>query len=400
VQAEVPERVVVVGGNIAGLRTVQGLRRDGFAGSIMLVSAEKHVPYNRPPLSKAVLSGEATAESTALVDGAALEVLGLDLRLGTQATGLHLGRREVLTAGEPVPFDNLVIATGTRPRHLPALETVEGVHVLRTLDDAVALRAAFERGPRVLVIGAGFIGSEVASTARTCGLEVTVVEALASPLAHIVGDDMAAFLASLHGDGGTNLRLETTVDALDGAGRVERAVLSDGSTIDVDVVVVGIGVVPNTEWLAGSGIELADGVVCDATLRAGVYGIYAAGDIAAWPNELLGRSGRVEHWTTAADHGGHIARVIASGEVTRFVDSGYVWSDQYGARLQLVGVPRDHDEVRIVDGDVASRRFVAWYRRGDVLVGALASSSPKLLLRTRRLIEERVSWEQALASLV
>ena len=394
------KRIVVAGGSTAALRAVQGLRRRGFDGRVTVLSGERHAPYNRPPLSKAVLTGELDPGSTSLTKPEELDALDLDLRLGAVATGLDLAEREVHVGQERIAFDGLVIATGSSPRRLPGFDGLDGVHLLRTIEDAMTLRSEFARGPRVLVIGAGFIGSEVASSARRCGLDVTVVDLSPTPLVHAVGPKMGAVLASLHAEHGTTLRLGTTVAALEGDGRVARARLGDASTVEADLVVVGVGVAPNTQWLEGSGLTLADGVVCDATLNAGFPGVYAAGDVARWPNELFGETMRVEHWTTAGDHGTHVARNLLAGEEAKpFADPGYVWSDQYGVKLQLIGLTHDADEVAVVEGDVDSRRFVAWYRRGDRLVGVLGMSSPRLVMQTRQLIERRTAWADALATL-
>jgi NADPH-dependent 2,4-dienoyl-CoA reductase/sulfur reductase-like enzyme len=394
------ERIVVVGGGVAGFRAVQGLRRGGFAGAVTVVASEPHPPYNRPPLSKTVLTGEATPESTALAGRDELAALDLDLRLGVPATALDLDGRRVRAGDAWIPFDALVIACGAAPRRLQPLEETDGVRLLRTLEDAVALRSELEHDPRVLVVGCGFIGCEVASSARKRGLEVTVVDVSPMPLAHAIGTEMGAVLASLHTESGAVLRLGRSVAALDGAGRVERALLSDGSTVDADLVVVGVGVTPNTGWLEGSGLTLSDGVVCDATLKAGRDGIYAAGDLARWQNDVFEQSLRVEHWTTAGDQGAHVARALLAGEDAEpFADAGYVWSDQYGVKIQVMGLTNDADEVVVVHGDVDARKFVAWYRRGDRLVGALGIASPPLVMRSRQLIEGQTSWDDALAIL-
>jgi NADPH-dependent 2,4-dienoyl-CoA reductase/sulfur reductase-like enzyme len=372
------------------------LRRGGFAGDVSVVSAERHAPYNRPPLSKAVLTGEAEPESTALAGRDELERLEVDLRLGEIATGLDLERREVHIGEARLPFDGLVIATGASPRRLASLEGIEGVRLLRTLEDAVALRGELEQGPRVLVVGCGFIGSEVASSARTRGLDVTVVDVSPTPLAHAIGCQMGAVMASLHTEHGTVLRLGTSVAALEGDGRVERVRLSDGNVVNADLVVVGVGVTPNTAWLDSSGLTVADGVVCDSTLNAGHPGVYAAGDVARWHNDLFDQSLRVEHWTTAGDHGAHVARNLLSEERPKpFADAGYIWSDQYGVKLQVVGLTTGADEVTVVHGDEDERKFVAWYRRGTRIVGALGIASPPIVMRSRQLIERRVSWDEA-----
>jgi NADPH-dependent 2,4-dienoyl-CoA reductase/sulfur reductase-like enzyme len=393
------ERVVIAGGGVAALRCVQTLRRRGFDGQLTIVGGERHAPYNRPPLSKDVLTGKAEPESTQLAKPDELEELDVVLRLGERATGLDLENRRLVVGDERLPFDGLVIATGASPRRLPELEQIEGVQLLRTLDDALAMRDAVERGPRVLVVGAGFIGSEVAASARSRGLDVTVVELSPMPLAYVVGAEMGAVLTSIHAEHGTVVRAGTTVSALEGKGRVERARLSDGTAVDADLIVVGVGVTPNTDWLDASGLDLADGVLCGPTLETAAPNVYAAGDVARWPNELFGHTARVEHWTTAGDHGTHVAKnLLADGEPEPFADAGYVWSDQYGLKIQVVGVSNDCDEVAVVHGDVEARKFVALYRRGDRVVGALGISSPPLVMRARRLIEQTTPWSEALSA--
>jgi NADPH-dependent 2,4-dienoyl-CoA reductase/sulfur reductase-like enzyme len=393
------DRVAVAGGGVAALRTVQALRRGGFEGDITVVAAEPHPPYNRPPLSKGFLSGDAAPESTQLAPPGELAELDVEWRLGAEANGLDLDRRFVEVRDERVAFDALVVATGASPRRLPALEEIEGVHVLRTLEDAVALRAGFELGPRVLVVGAGFIGSEVAAAARARGLEVTIAELSPAPLAHAVGSEMGAVLASIHADHGTKIRTGATIGELEGNGRVERARLTDGDAVDVDLVVVGVGVTPNTRWLEGSGLELGDGVLCGPTLETSARNVYAAGDVACWPNALVGQTARVEHWTTAGDHGSHVANCLLGGRPRPFVDAGYVWSDQYGLKIQAVGLTNDYDFVAVVAGRTDERRFLALYAREGRVVGALGVASPPLVMRARRLIEQRSSWAQAIESL-
>ena len=246
------------------------------------------------------------------------------------------------------------------------------------------------------VIGAGFIGSEVAASARTLGREVTIVELEQTPLARALGPEIGALLMGLHREHGTELRLGVHVVEAEGE-PVDRLRLSDGATLETDVVIVGIGVVPNIAWLDGSGLELANGVVCDASLRA-ADGVYAIGDVASWPNELFGRRQRVEHWTNTAEQARHAARNLVHGKRTPFLGSNYVWSDQYGYRIQFVGSTLDA-EAEVVAGDPEAREFLAWYREHDRLVGAIGIGLPKLLMQSRTMIEERRNWNDALAAL-
>lgn len=396
-------RLVVVGASLAGLRAVEAARKSGYDGEIVLIGAEEHLPYDRPPLSKAFLGA-------ADDDGALPEVpwfrteetlrdeLGVDVRLGQPATGLDTDARTVTVGDEQVPYDALVIATGAQARLLPGTEGLDGVYPLRTLDDSLAVRDKLEAGARTVVIGAGFIGSEIASTARKRGLEATIVEALPTPLVRATGHEMGAAIAALHEINGTSLRCGVGVSAIEGDGKVERVVLADGSSIDADLVVVGIGVVPAVAWLEGSGVTLDNGVVCDENLWTGVPGVYAAGDVANWFNPTLGERQRMENWTAAAEQGAAAARNAVDPENAKpYGTVPYFWSDWYDVRIQFVGSP-DADEVRLVDGDPASGgRWVALYRRGDRLIGALTVNGQTEIMKYRVQIMKGGSWDDALA---
>ena len=346
-----------------------------------------------------MLAGNWDIDRTILRPAEDYEPLALDLRLGRRATALELDDRVVvLDDGERVPFDGLVIATGSSPRVLPGTPDLEGIHVLRTLDDCLAIRAALDAEPRVVVVGAGFIGSEVAATCRGRGLDVTVLEALPVPLARALGDAMGTACGELHRDHGVDLRVNATVAGFEGHGRVERVRLGDGGAVDADLVVIGVGVAPETGWLEGSGLALANGVVCDATCFASAPGVVAAGDVARWHNPLFGTDMRVEHWTNAAEQGTAAARALLAGAGAEpFAPVPYFWSDQYDVKIQFVGIGGPDDEVRVVDGSVAEHRFVALYGRAGRLVGALALGRPRLLMAYRRLIADQASWEDALA---
>ena len=398
---------MVVGSSLAGLRAAETLRTNGFDGTITVVGAERHPPYDRPPLSKKFLSGEWQVEQIALRRPDALGELNLTFRLGSAAVSLDTtGRTVSLADGSEVHYDGLVIATGASCRRLPNLPNLSGIHELRTLDDSVALRAdLFESTTprRLVVIGAGFIGLEAAATARRAyGCEVTVLEGLSAPLIRALGEAMGSAIAAVHTDQGVDVRCGVQVAGIEGDGtRVTGVRLGSGDLVPADVVLVGIGVVPNTGWLEQSGLVLRDGVVCDATLNVGVPGVYAAGDLVRWPNGLFGEEMRVEHWTTASEQGAaaaaNLLAVSRGEEPTPFETVPFFWSDQFDARIQYLGRGSGDDEVRVVAGSVEERRFVALYGSRGRLRAALGVSMPKMVMPFRRLLAEQSSWEDALA---
>lgn len=394
-------RVVVVGASLAGLRTVEALRQAGYDGTLTLIGREDHLPYDRPPLSKQVLAGAWEADRIWLRDPETFATLDLDLRLGTAATSLDTDNQRVhLDTGDAVPYDGLVIATGATPRALPGQPAdLAGLHTLRTLEDCLAIRDGIDGGARVVVVGAGFIGAEVAATARGRGCEVTVLEALPVPLSRGLGPVMGAACGALHTDHGVDLRCNVGVAGIEAAaGRAAGVRLQSGETIAADLVVVGVGVSPVTGWLEGSGLRLNDGVVCDASCAAGPPGVYAAGDVARWPNPLFGEEMRLEHWTNAVEQGTHVAQsLLVGGAAEPFAPVPYFWSDQYETKIQFVGRSGPDDEVKVVHGSVDERKFVAIYGRAGRLVGALGFSMPRLLMGYRTLIADRASWEGALA---
>ncbi|MGH9013270.1 MAG: NAD(P)/FAD-dependent oxidoreductase [Acidimicrobiia bacterium] len=390
--------IAIVGASLAGLRAAETLRREGFDGPVTLIGAERRLAYDRPPLSKELLAGEWEPEQIALRKQP-YDELELDLRLGRRAVGLDLGAREVaLDDGGRVGFDGLVVATGATPRTLPGTPALEGIFTLRTLDDCLAIRERLEAGPRVVVVGAGFIGSEVAATSRRRGLDVIVLEALPVPMARGVGPVIGEVCAQLHRDHGVAVRLGVGVAGFDGTTRVERVRLADGATVEADLVVVGVGVAPETRWLEGSGLTLDDGVVCDETCLA-APGVVAAGDLARWPNPLFdGEVMRLEHWTNATEQGVHAARTLLLGDrAEAFAPVPFVWSDQYDVKIQTVGCIRGDDEVTVAHGTLPERRFVALFGRNGRLTGALGFSRPRQVMQYRRLIAERASYGDALA---
>ena len=389
--------VVIVGASVAGVRTAEALRRRGFGGRVTLIGAEPRLPYDRPPLSKAFLAGRATEDDLPLLDADRLDRLELDLRLGERAAALDPAARTVrLASGEQVPFGTAVIATGSVPRRLAALDGWPGVHVLRTLDDAIAIRAALTGGARVAVVGGGFIGAEVAWSARSLGLDVAIIDPVPALMARGLGPALGTVLAARHADHGVTLRLGRSVARAEGAGRVERLVLDDGTSLDADVVVVGIGVDPAVGWLAGSGLPVdGGGLCCDAGLRAlGTDSVYAAGDVARWPSARYQGPLRLEHWTNAGETALAVAAAITgvSGAPAPFDPLPYVWSDQLGVRVQVFGQVGPRDEVVYVEGGPAAAEFVAAAGRDGTLHAVVAVGARRAALRWERALRSGAGW--------
>lgn len=392
------DSIVVVGGSLAGLRGAEALRRLGFEGRLSLVGAEPHRPYDRPPLSKDFLEGKREADDIALTKPESWDGLELDLHLGRRAIALATGDRQVtLDDDTTLGFDGCLIATGASPRSLPGTPDLPGIHVLRTLDDAVAIRSALDGSPRVAVVGAGFIGAEVAATCRGRGLEVTMIEALPTPLANALPQAIGDVCAAVHRDAGVDVVCDARVEGFEGGERVSGVKLEGGRVVPADLVVVGIGVAPETAWLEGSGLGLDNGVVCDETCLA-APGITAAGDVARWPSPRFGRSLRVEHWTNAVEMGEAAAErlLVGEGEAKPFDPVPYVWSDQYDRKIMSAGSISPDDEMHIGHGTLEERRFVALFGREGRLSGALCFNRAPQLMKYRRLMRENGSWQEAL----
>jgi 3-phenylpropionate/trans-cinnamate dioxygenase ferredoxin reductase component len=397
--------IVVVGASLAGLRAAEEIRHEGHTGPVIIIGDEIHAPYDRPPLSKQVLAGTWGVERIHHHAPDVLDTLGIEFRLGRRASGLDLDSATVRTEdGRELHYDGLIVATGASARHLPGTEGLSAVRTLRTLDDCVGLRAdlaaAGDRA-RVVVIGAGFIGSEVAATCHGLGAIVTVVEALPTPLIRVLGEEMGAVCAGLHRHEGVSVRTGVGVDRLSSHPGGDAPVvvhLSDGSEVAADVVVVGIGVVPAVGWLESSGLSLDDGVVCDEFLFAADR-VVAAGDLARWDHVGLGETLRVEHWTNAAEGGAAAARNLLAGTAAAepYVPVPFFWSDQYKTKIQVIGLPGPDDEVVVVDGSAEEGKLVALYRRGDRLRAALAFSRPRQLMAYRPLLAAGASFDEALA---
>jgi 3-phenylpropionate/trans-cinnamate dioxygenase ferredoxin reductase component len=418
------DKIVVVGGGAAGVAAAEALRAEGHDGSLTLVCGEPHLPYDRPPLSKQVLTGAWDADRTRFRDGDHYAAAGITVVHGT-AVSLSVADRTVSLLGGPVlgsflggpvlgsflggpvlgsflggpvlGYDGLIITTGVRPRVLGSGHDLRGVHVLRGLADTAALRAAFDRGPRVVIVGAGFLGMEVAAAARSLGLEVTVVDPLPQPMVRQVGPLVGSVVADLHRAQGVVVRTGVGVSEVVGLdGAVTGVRLDDGSVLPADCVLVAIGAVPSTEWLASSGLALGDGVECDEYLRA-ADGIYAAGDVASWVSPRYGRRVRVEHRMNATEMGTVAARNLlaaasasaaaaaaasdaasaaASGGATQFDPVPYFWSDQYTVKIQVHGDLTASDTVTLEEGSVADGKFVALFHRDGVPTAVLGWNAP------------------------
>ena len=399
-------RVVVVGASLTGLRAAETLRQHSVATSIVVVGDEIHRPYDRPPLSKQILSGDWEPDRIHLRQPDVFDELDVEWRLGVAATSLDAAGRELTLAdGSVIGFDGLVIATGARPRRLPGQDEFDHVHELRTLDDALRLRSEIAHGGRrVVVIGAGFIGLEVAATAKKLGNDVVVLEGAVAPLIRGLGAEMGEAIADLHRARGVDVRCGALIEGL----TAEGVRLAGGEVVPADAVVVGVGVTPNTQWLEGSGLRLRDGLVCDANLNAldvagnVVTGVFAAGDVARWPNGFFDEEMRVEHWTNAAEQGAHVALNLghlAAGEpFVPYEPLPFFWSDQFEHRIQFLGRASTDDEVRVVAGSVADGKFLALFGREGRLHGALGVNAPRWVMPTRKLFLDRASWEDAIAA--
>jgi 3-phenylpropionate/trans-cinnamate dioxygenase ferredoxin reductase component len=392
-------RLVIIGASLAGLRAAQAARSAGFDGDLVMVGDEHHLPYTRPPLSKELLAGEHSVDRVRFP----CDTLEAEWRLGVSATSLDRPRRRVaLSDGDEVGYDRLILATGSRARRWPgAGAELEGVRVLRNLEDALALREALGRRPRLAIVGAGFIGCEVAQTARKQGLDVTLIDIAATPMLPL-GPLLGKWCAELHRDHGVDLRLGIGVAALLGDGHVEAVELASGELVPADVVVVGLGALPNTEWLAGSGLQLEHGLACDATLTAaGDPDILGAGDIVSWPHPLAdGEAIRVEHWTVAAEHGQLAGRnALSSPDERKPYDAPpYFWSDQYDVKIQSIGLPGRAERVEILESSPDRWRRVYAGERDGRLVGVVAINAARRLGSYRQALADPPAFEELRAT--
>ena len=364
---------VIVGAGLAAVRTAEQLRRNGHTDPITIVGAEIHPPYDRPPLSKQMLRGE--VDNVDLKPAAFYEQNQITLRLGSPARALDTAAHTLtLDDGQILQYRQLVIATGLIPRHIPAFAHLNGVCVLRSLDDCTQLRRRAACAHHAVVIGAGFIGCEVAASLRGLGVPVTLVEPQAAPLAGVLGEQVGTLIARLHRDAGVDVRTGIGVDSMRGGADVESVTLSDGSTLDADLVVVGIGSQPATDWLTGSRIEVADGIVCDAVGRTSAPDVWAIGDVAAW-RRGDGTHHRVEHWSNVAEQAKTLAAAMLSPDPVNDPSVPYFWSDQYDIKIQCLGRPSAGDTVHVVDDD--GHRFLAYYERDGLLAAVVGAGIPE-----------------------
>ncbi|MEX0427725.1 NAD(P)/FAD-dependent oxidoreductase [Nocardioides sp. DS6] len=394
-------RTVIVGASVGGVRTAQALRSEGYDGEIVLLERETELPYNKPPLSKALLKGTSDADSIRLLTREAAEELDLELVLGAEVTALDPALRQIQLADDTrIAYDNVVVATGADARPSP-WGRCPGVHVVRTLADARRLRADLDNGGTIVVVGSGFIGAEVAATARDLGLEVHLVDPLPTPMSRGFEESVGRIFLGLHQDHGVQPHFGTGVEGIDGERGSFTVRLSDGTALSAGAVVVGIGADPNTTWLASSGLAVEDGLVCDQYLRAeGAPGVYAVGDVCRWRDATTDELIRVEHWTNAVDQALCVARTIVAPDSPRpYHAIDYVWSDQYDWKIQVVG----HHEGAVADtllGDVASGCFAVLYAGpGGSLLGAAVANWPKALITTRKAMAAGSTYDDVLAKL-
>ena len=371
--------VVIVGGGLAAARTAEQLRRSEYTGRITIVSDEVHLPYDRPPLSKEVLRKE--VDDVALKPREWYDEKDITLRLGSAATGLDTaGQTVTLGDGTVLGYDELVIATGLVPRRIPAFPDLEGIRVLRSFDESMALREHASAAQRAVVVGAGFIGCEVAASLRSLGVDVVLVEPQPTPLASVLGEQIGELVARLHRDEGVDVRLGVGVAEVRGQGHVDTVVLTDGTELTADLVVVGIGSRPATEWLEGSGIEVDNGVICDEAGRTSAPNVWALGDVASW-RDATGHQARVEHWSNVADQARVVVPALLGQDVPTNVVVPYFWSDQYDVKIQCLGEPEANDVVHLVEDD--GRKFLAYYERDGVLVGVVGGGLPGKVMKVR-----------------
>ncbi|OMC19385.1 MULTISPECIES: NAD(P)/FAD-dependent oxidoreductase [unclassified Mycobacterium] len=371
--------VVIVGGGLAGARTAEQLRRSDYSGRITIVSDEVHLPYDRPPLSKEVLRKE--VDDVALKPREWYDENDITLRLGSAATRLDTTARTLtLDDGTELGYDELVVATGLVPRRIPAFPDLEGIRVLRSFDESMALRQHASQAQRAVVIGAGFIGCEVAASLRSLGVDVVLVEPQPTPLASVLGEQIGELVARLHRDEGVDVRLGVSVAEVRGDSRVDTVVLTDGTELAADLVVVGIGSRPATEWLEGSGVEVDNGVICDEAGRTSAPNVWALGDVASW-RDATGHQARVEHWSNVADQARVVVPAMLGQDVPSAVVVPYFWSDQYDIKIQCLGEPEATDIVHVVEDD--GRKFLAYYERDGVVVGVVGGGMPGKVMKVR-----------------
>jgi 3-phenylpropionate/trans-cinnamate dioxygenase ferredoxin reductase subunit len=391
------DHVVVLGAGLAGLRTVEALRREGYAGPLTVIGAEQNLPYDRPPLSKQFLVDDWDEEKLSL-SRQGVAHLDATWMLGERAIALDPDSLELtLSSGNRVADAGaLVLATGARARELPFGQDLSGIFPLRTLDDARAIRDALTNATRVVVVGAGFIGMEVAASCRTKGLDVTVVDPLPAPLVRGLGATLGERVASRHREEGVVFHLGVGVEAFEGQGDVSGVRLSNGLVLPAEIVVVGVGAAPETDWLDGAGLDIDNGIRCDATGFTGRDNIYALGDCARWRNPHYPEAPRFEHWTSAVEQSAVVGRRIVQGKADDFAPIPYVWTDQFDLRIAIAGEIREGDEMTVCKGRIDEDRFLALFGREGLLQAAVGFKRPRELNACRKRIAESISFVQAI----
>jgi len=378
----VTQKIVIVGGGLAASRTAEQLRRAEYTGDIVIVSDEVHLPYDRPPLSKDVLHkdehdfGDVTLKPQEFYDEK-----NITLRLGSAVTAVDPAARSVALAdGSTVDYDELVIATGLVPRRIPSFPDLGGIHVLRSYDESQALRSEAGSARKAVVIGAGFIGCEVAASLRSLGVDVALVEPQPQPLASVLGEQIGALVSRLHRAEGVDVRTGVGVAEVRGDSRVQQVVLADGTELDADLVIVGIGSRPALDFLEGSGIAVDNGIVCDNVGRTSAEHVWALGDVASW-RDATGHQARVEHWSNVAEQARVLVPSMFGQDAPESVVVPYFWSDQYDVKIQCLGEPEADDVVHVVEDD--GRKFLAYYERDGVLVGVVGGGMPGKVMKAR-----------------
>ena len=378
---------MIVGGGLAAARTAEQLRRSEFAGAITIVSDEDHLPYDRPPLSKEVLRAE--TDDVTLKPAEFYADNDITVLLGNGAKSVDtVAKKLTLTDGTEVGYDELVIATGLLPKRIPSFPDLAGIHVLRSLDESRALRTEAGSASRAVVVGAGFIGCEVAASLRALGVDVVLVEPQPAPLASVLGEKIGGLITRLHRAEGVDVRCGVGVERVSGEDRVRSVTLSDGTELDADLVVVGIGSHPATDWLRDSGITVDNGVVCDEVGRTTAPHVWAIGDVASWLDVVAGQV-RVEHWSNVADQARAMVPAMLGQEASAVATVPYFWSDQYDVKIQCLGEPEPGDTVHVVEDD--GRKFLAYYERDGIVVGVVGGGMPGKVMKTRGKISARAS---------
>jgi 3-phenylpropionate/trans-cinnamate dioxygenase ferredoxin reductase subunit len=371
--------ILIVGGGLAAVRTAEQLRRAEYTGTVTIISDETHLPYDRPPLSKDVLRGE--VDDVTLKPQQFYDDNDITLRLGSAVTTVDTDAKSVTLAdGSTLDYDDLIIATGLVPRRIPSFPDLAGIRVLRTFDESLALREHAGSTKRAVVVGAGFIGCEVAASLRGLGVDVVLVEPQPAPLASVLGEQIGSLIARLHREEGVDVRIGIGVTEVVGDTHVEKVVLTDGSEVATDLVVVGIGSRPNTDWLEGTGIDVDNGIICDNVGQTTAPHVWALGDVASW-QDVTGHQARVEHWSNVTEQARVLVPVILGQEPPEVIVVPYFWSDQYDVKIQCLGEPEADDIVHIVEDD--GRKFLAYYERDGVFVGVVGGGMPGKVMKAR-----------------